>query len=102
MTIGLGAGSTELRAHVQAYQATAHGLVRIAQAEAEAKGSKMPGMAIPMAGGAAMGTLATSAVISGGMNILKETRGALNPDAERMAEQIAERAEAFYRRQGWL
>jgi len=102
MTIGLGVGSTELRAHVQAYQATSRGLVRIAEAEAEAKGSKMPGMAVPMAGGAAMGTLAASAVISGGMNIVKETRVALNPDAERMAESIAERAEAFYRRQGWL
>lgn len=99
MMIGLGAGSTELRAHVQAYQATPHGLVRIADAEAE--GSKMPGMAIPLAGGAALGNLAASAVISGGMNIVKETRVAMDPDAERMATQIADRAEAFYQRQGW-
>ncbi|MCH8083734.1 MAG: DUF4410 domain-containing protein [Myxococcales bacterium] len=102
MIIGFGAGSSELRARVQAYQATQSGLRRIAEAEAEASGSKMPGMAIPVAGGAAMGTAATSAVISGGMNIAKETRGAMNPDAQRMAKKIAERAKAFYVRQGWL
>lgn len=102
MVIGFGAGSSELRASVQAYQATERGLRRIAEAEAEASGSKMPGMAIPVAGGAAMGSAATSAVISGGMNIARETRGAMNPDAQRMAEKIAERAKAFYKRQGWL
>jgi hypothetical protein len=102
MVIGFGAGSSELRARVQAYQATERGLRRIAEAEANATGSKMPGMAIPVAGGAAMGSAATSAMISGGMNIAKETRGAMNPDAQRMAEKIAERAKAFYIRQGWL
>jgi hypothetical protein len=102
MVIGFGAGSSELRARVQAYQATERGLRRIAAAEAEATGSKMPGMAIPVAGGAAMGSAATSAVISGGMNIAKETSGAMNPDAKRMAKEIAERAKAFYVRQGWL
>jgi len=102
MAIGFGAGSSELRANVQAYQATERGLRRIAEAEAEASGSKMPGMAVPVAGGAVMGSAATSAVISGGMNIAKETRGAMNPDAQRMAEKIAERAKAFYERQGWL
>jgi hypothetical protein len=62
----------------------------------------MPGMAVPVAGGAIAGTAATSAVISGGMNIAKETRGAMNPDAARMAKKIADRAQAFYERQGWL
>ncbi|MBW2578061.1 MAG: DUF4410 domain-containing protein [Deltaproteobacteria bacterium] len=102
MVIGFGAGSSELRARVQAYQATARGLHRLVEAEAVAKGSKMPGMAVPVAGGAAMGSVATSAVISGGMNIAKETKGAMNPDAQRMAKKIAARAKAFYVRQGWL
>ncbi len=102
MVIGFGAGSSEIRARVQAYQATERGLHRLVEAEAKATGSKMPGMAIPVAGGAAMGSAATSAVISGGMNIAKETKGAMNPDAQRMAKKIAERAKAFYVRQGWL
>jgi len=102
MVIGFGVGSSELRARVQVYQATQHGLRRIVEAEAEATGSKTPGMAVPVAGGAAMGRAGTSAIISGGMNIARETSGAVNPDAERMAKKIAERAKAFYVRQGWL
>jgi hypothetical protein len=102
MVIGFGAGSSELRVRGQAYQVTERGLRRIAEAEAKATGSKMPGMAIPVAGGAAMGSAATSAVISGGMNIAKEAGGAMNPDVKRIAAEIAERAKAFYVRQGWL
>ena len=41
-------------------------------------------------------------MISGGMNITKEIRGRGEADAERLAEEIAKRAEAFYKRQGWL
>jgi hypothetical protein len=102
MVIGFGAGSSELTARVQAYQQTQYGLRRLREAEVEASGSKMPGMAVPVAGGAVAGTAAMSVVISGGMNIAKETRGAMNPDAARMAKKIAERAKAFYERQGWL
>jgi hypothetical protein len=102
MVIGFGAGSSELRAMVQVYQATQQGLRRLASAEAEASGSKMPGMAVPVVGGAAAGSVATSAVISGGMAIARETKGAMAPDAGRMAKKIAERAEDFYKRQGWL
>jgi hypothetical protein len=102
MVIGFGAGSSELRTRIQVYQATQRGLRRIVAAEADATGSKMPGMAVPIAGGAAMGSVATSAAISGGMNIIDETRGAMNPDAKRLAEKIAERAKSFYVRQGWL
>ncbi len=102
MVIGFGAGASKLRVNVQAYQATEYGLRRIAQVEGETKGSKMPGMAVPMAGGAAMGTLATSAVISGGMNIAQEVQGRMTADAGRLADAIAKRAAAFYKRQGWL
>jgi hypothetical protein len=102
MTIGLGAGSSNLIARVQVYQMTERGLRRIVEAEATAHGSKMPGMAIPIAGGAAAGSLATSAAISGGMNIVKEGRASMDADAGHMAEKIAERAKAFYERQRWL
>ena len=78
MVIGFGAGSSELKIMVQVYQATRSGLRRIVEAEAEATGSKMPGMAIPLAGGAAMGTAATSAVISGGMAIAREAKERLS------------------------
>jgi hypothetical protein len=102
MVIGFGAGSSELLARVQVYQATQTGLRRIAEAEAEASSAKTPGMAQSVGAGAAAGTAATSAVISGGMKVTTELRGTLEADAGRLAEEIAERAEAFYKRQGWL
>jgi len=102
MVIGFGAGASELRVHVQVYQADEWGLRRIVQAEASAESSKAPGMAVPIGVGAALGNVARSAVISGGMNIVREVTGGLEADAGRIAEEIAKRAEAFYRRQGWL
>jgi hypothetical protein len=102
VVIGFGAGSSRLEARVQAFQVQADGIVRIAEAEASATGAKTPGMAIPVAGGAAAGSLAVSAAVSGGMNIAKETRGGMDADAGHMAEQIAERIVAYYERHGWL
>lgn len=102
VVIGFGAGATELRVAVQVYQADESGLQRIVSAEASAKGSKMPGMAVPVAGGAMAGKAARSAVISGGMNVVQEVTGGLDSDAGRLAETLAKRAEAFYKRQGWL
>jgi hypothetical protein len=100
--IGFGAGSTKLEARVQAYQATESGLHRIADADVSAHGSRKPGMAVPVAGGAAMGTAAVSAAVSGGLSVVSEVQGKRNPDASRMAEQIAERVAGFYERRGWL
>jgi hypothetical protein len=102
MVIGFGAGSSELRVRAHVYQATPYGLRRIARAEAKATGSKTPGMAVPVGAGAAMGATARSAVISGGMNVAREVRGGMDADAGRLADEIADRAEAFYKRQGWL
>ena len=102
VVIGFGAGSSKLEARVQAYQVLPGGTRRIAQAEAEATGSKMPGMALPVGAGAAAGRAAISIGVSGGMNIAKEARGGMHADAGRMAEQIADRILAYYLRQGWL
>jgi hypothetical protein len=102
MVIGFGAGSSKLVARVQVYQAVDWGLRRIAEAEATASGAKAPGMAVPVGAGAAMGAAATSAAISGGLTVTREVRGGMVTDAGRMAEQIAKRAEAYYRSLGWL
>ena len=102
MVIGFGAGATELRVAVQVYQADEWGLRRMVQADVSAEGSKMPGMAVPLGVGGLAGNLARAAVISGGSNIVQEVTGGLDADAGRLAEQIAKRTEAFYKRQGWL
>ena len=102
MIIGFGVGATELRMQVQVYQATELGLRRILRAEVSGKGQKMPGMAVPVGVGAATGNVARSVVISGGMNIIQEVTGSIDADVGRLAEQVAKRAEAFYKRQRWL
>lgn len=102
MTIGLGAGASKLQARVQVYQMTGSGPRRIAQAEATAQGSKMPGMAIPVGAGAAAGSAATAAIVSGGMNVAREVKGAMSEDTGKIAEKIADRFETFYEEQGWL
>ena len=97
--------SEELRwseAQVEARAGAEWGLRRIVQAEATAKGNKMPGMAVPVGAGAIAGNAARSAVISGGMNVVQEVTGGLDSDAGRLAGELAKRAEDFYKRQGWL
>ncbi len=102
LVIGFGAGASEMRVRVHAYQATRYGLRRLVLAEVKATGSKSPGMAVPVGAGAAMGRAAASVAVSGGMNFMREARGGLHADAGNLAGEIAKRAEAFYKRQGWL
>ena len=102
MTIGFGAGSPEMRVRVQVYQMTGGGLRRIAAAEGEARGNRMPGVAVPVGVGAAAGAAVRSVVISGGINVAQEISGELRGNAERLADKLAERAVTFYRDQGWI
>ena len=101
LLIGFGAGSTELRARVQAYQMTESGLRIISEGEGGAHGSKMPGMAGPAAVAGATGQVAGLA-ISGVMSVGREIKGPIRADVKRLAEHFTKRAVAVYTRQGWL
>jgi hypothetical protein len=102
MTIGFGAGTSELRVQAQVYQVTDSGLRSLAEGSVARVGSKMPGMAVPLAGGAVFGTVATAAVISGSINLAREVKGAIDDEPAQIAREIAERARKYYERQGWL
>ncbi len=102
MVIGFGSGSERLETRVQVYRETPNGKIRVAAAEVNAQGNRMPGMAGPMAVGAATGTAARAAVISGGMNVAQEVSGGLGQAINNISGEIADRAEAFYRDKGWL
>ena len=104
MVIGFGAGAANLQTIAQGYQVTDDGLRRLGELEVEAKGGRMPGMAVPVGVGAAVGNVAVSAAVSGGMNVAQETVGgeSIEGAATRTAKRIAEVLERAFKRQGWI
>jgi len=100
--IGFGRGAKELRVAMQAYQMTAAGPRQLLEGKGTSKGGKRPGMFVPVVGGAALGTAATSAVISASVSVVAEASGKFNTDVKKLAEEISERAVQFYIDRGWL
>lgn len=102
MLIGFGSGAAELGSVVEVYQVGDDGLHPLGSGEVIAGGGKMPGVLVPVAGGAAAGTAATSAVISGSINVVKEAGPeSIEGAAHRTAEEIADTIEEVYRKRGW-
>lgn len=103
MLIGFGAGSAELKSHVVAYQITAQGPRRLGEGEIKTSGGKMPGILIPVGAGAAAGRAATSAVVSGGLNVAQEAGPeSLESAAKRTAQEIAKALSQAFAQQGWI
>lgn len=104
MVIGFGVGASKLQTVAQGYQVTEDGLRRLGELEVEAKGGRMPGMVVPVGVGAAAGRAATSAAISGGMNLASETVGgeSIEAAATRTAKRIGEVLKKAFKRQGWI
>ena len=103
MLIGFGAGAAELRTVVEGYQLRETGLFPLGSAEIEAGGGKMPGVLAPVGVGAAAGRAATSAIVSGGANVVKEVGPeSIEAASLRTAEEISKIVEEAYRKRGWL
>lgn len=100
MLIGFGAGSTMLEVEVQAYQMMESGLQRITEVQGEARGNRMPGMAVAAGMAPALGTV-TPLLTQGVATVVREARGGMRADIDRLAEQFAYKTVAFYQRQGW-
>ncbi len=101
VVVGFGAGGGGLQAHVQVYQQTETGLKPISEAKGEAHGRKTPGVAGPAAVAAGAGMfvgLAVSSTVTAG----SELTGDMDTHVKNLAEEFAERAEIFYKGQGWL
>lgn len=103
MLIGFGQGATELKTIVEAYMITSEGPRKLGSREITAAGGKMPGMLVPVLGGAAAGQAGKAAVVSGSMNVAQELGPeSLGGAAKRTAQEIAkELAKEFYQ-QGWI
>jgi hypothetical protein len=100
--IGLGVGATDLRTQVEMFQVAADGSWRpIKNFETVAQGARFPGAAFFVAGGAAAGTVATSAMITSGVGVVRELWASIDADARRTSEQIAGKVSEVKTAQGW-
>jgi hypothetical protein len=99
--VGFGAGSTLLQVQVQIYRMIEDGLQRISELEGQARGNRMPGVALSGAAAAGTGFL-LPVFINAGLATSREVMGGIQADIDRLAEQFAYKAVAFYHRQGWI
>jgi hypothetical protein len=99
--IGLGFGATELRTQVQMFQVTALGWRPVKQFDTVAQGARFPGAAFFVAGGAAMGTVATSAMITSGVGVVRELRSSIDADAGRTSAQITSKVQELRTENRW-
>jgi hypothetical protein len=100
--IGLGAGRSDVRSHVQVYQVTPAGSHLIDTIEVDAKSGLAPGMAETMGAGGLAGHLVAATLISGGVHVADEALGTdVVADADRAAAGIAKQLSALFGREGW-
>jgi len=102
MTIGLGAGQSSVISNVQVFNVFPAGRRMVDAFEVTAQSGRKPGAAETMGAGAAAGTLATAAVVTGASSVASEAFGAnVDDDAKRTAKKIASMLSNFFAQQGW-
>ncbi len=103
MLIGFGAGAGELQTHVVGYQFTDQGLRRLGDAVIETSGGRMPGMLVPVAGGAVAGQAGRSVIIAGSMNVAQELGPeSMNAAVKRTAKEIIRILSRVFAEHGWI
>ena len=102
--IGLGAGKSQVSSSVQILYKPAGGEPRLVQSfNATADSGKAPGMVETAGVGAAVGSIATSAAVGGGMHAVSETKKAgVSADAKRLADVVAKQIAQIGVSGGWL
>ncbi|WP_025596691.1 DUF4410 domain-containing protein [Burkholderia sp. WSM2230] len=102
--IGLGAGKSEVSSSVQIFYKPAGGAPRLVQSfTASGDSGKTPGMAETAGVGAAVGHIATSAAVGGGLHAASESKNAgVSADATRLADAVAKQVAQIGVSGGWL
>lgn len=102
--IGFGAGRSSMTSEVQLFHVAGRAAPQFLESfEAVTAGPRTPGLALPLGAGAAAGHAGLSAVVGGTVQGTSEVRRAQsNPDAQRLAEAVAERVAGFAAGQGWI
>lgn len=103
LTIGLGAGRSDVTSAVQVSSITPNGRRVVDQFEIDAKSGRRPGAAETLGAGAAAGTLATAAVVTAAASVGSEAFGDdVDADARRTADKIAGMLSDFFAQNGWI
>ncbi len=103
VVIGLMAGRSEVRTHVQVYDLTGQGRRLVESFETDAKSAPVPGMAETMGAGAVAGHLAASAVASTVLHTVGEVFLAdVDGDAKATAKELVKKLSEFFVRQSWI
>ncbi len=85
-TIGFGAGAEEISVMVRVYQKREEALIRLTAIEAQAHGSKAPGVA--------------GLVLSAGQEAKRDE--GMQTTVEHLAKKLVERGIRYYKKRGWL
>lgn len=102
VTIGLGAGRSDVRVRAQVFEADPRGRRLLDEIEVDAKSGLAPGMAETMGVGALAGHFVASTLISGGVQVADESLGtSVVADSDRAASGIAKQLASFFGAQGW-
>lgn len=103
MIIGLGAGRSDVQAHVQVYETIAGRNVPVESMTGSAKSSLMPGAAETMGVGALTGHLLVSTAITAGSQIANQTLSAnVDSEAARLGDKVADQLQQLFLEQGWI
>jgi Domain of unknown function (DUF4410) len=102
--IGLGAGSSSVKADTQLYYRSAGAVDRlVASYEAESESGRKPGAAETLGVGAATDAVGRMAVTSAGTSVASETLSADVDDlGAKMAKEVAKQLAQFFVSQGWI
>ncbi len=102
VTIGLGAGRSDVRVRAQVFEVTPSSRTLADEIEVDAKSGLQPGMAETMGAGAIAGHFIASTVVSGGLQVADEALGtSVVADSDRAAKGIAKQLATFFGEQGW-
>jgi Domain of unknown function (DUF4410) len=103
MTIGFGAGGSELTTMVEGYQMTAQGLRKLGSATTGSTGSKGPGAGVGAATWLITGSPA-GLIVSGGMKVYGEASGGskIEGRAKATGKEIADQLKTRFEEQGWI
>jgi hypothetical protein len=103
VTIGFGAGASELQTAVEGFQMTPRGLRKLGSGTVDAGGNKTPGAAVGVASLIATGNPA-GLIVSTGMKVYGEASGSSTLDgrAKATAKEIAEKIKPRFQQQGWI